>query len=64
MTGTLEAGKEADVIAVDGDPLADITALSRVAFVMARGRVAKALDLPTPAPGHRGSFAAPEPAAR
>ena len=41
VTGTLEAGKEADIIAVDGDPLIDITAMSRVEFVMARGRVAK-----------------------
>jgi imidazolonepropionase-like amidohydrolase len=42
VTGTLEAGKEADVIAVDGDPLTDITATSRVEFVMARGQIVKA----------------------
>lgn len=42
VTGTLEAGREADVIAVDGNPLTDITATSRVDFVMARGRVVKA----------------------
>jgi len=42
VTGTLEAGKDADVIAVEGDPLHDITAMSRVAFVMARGRVVTA----------------------
>ena len=36
-TGSLTAGKQADIIAVDGDPLADITALGRVAFVMRSG---------------------------
>jgi imidazolonepropionase-like amidohydrolase len=37
-TGTLEAGKSADLIAVDGDPLTDATALVRVGYVMAAGR--------------------------
>jgi imidazolonepropionase-like amidohydrolase len=37
--GTLEVGKEADVVAVPGDPLADITATQRVSFVMKGGRV-------------------------
>ena len=37
--GSIEAGKCADLIAVDGDPLADVTVLKRVGFVMARGRV-------------------------
>jgi imidazolonepropionase-like amidohydrolase len=32
--GALETGKFADVIAVTGDPLADITELERVKFVM------------------------------
>jgi imidazolonepropionase-like amidohydrolase len=36
--GTLEAGKSADLIAVDGDPLADAASLTRVRFVMARGK--------------------------
>jgi imidazolonepropionase-like amidohydrolase len=37
--GTLEKGRFADVIAVDGDPLADIGALERVTFVMKEGEV-------------------------
>lgn len=40
-TGTLEAGKEADIVAVPGDPLADITATERVSFVMKGGRIYK-----------------------
>jgi len=39
--GTLAAGYEADVIALDGDPLTDITAVTRVAFVMKGGTVYK-----------------------
>ncbi len=39
--GTLEAGKAADVIAVRGDPLKDITELERVRFVMRAGEVVK-----------------------
>jgi imidazolonepropionase-like amidohydrolase len=37
--GSLEKGKFADLIAVPGDPLADITELQRVMFVMKGGRV-------------------------
>jgi imidazolonepropionase-like amidohydrolase len=37
--GTLEVGKLADIIAVDGDPLADIAALRAVSFVMKAGKV-------------------------
>ncbi len=37
LAGTIAAGKSADIIAVDGDPLADVTELERVSFVMARG---------------------------
>ena len=39
--GTIEPGKEADIIAVQGDPLQDVTVLKRVGFVMADGRVHK-----------------------
>jgi len=41
--GTIEAGKFADIIAVDGDPLADVTTLERVKFVMKGGEVVKNL---------------------
>jgi imidazolonepropionase-like amidohydrolase len=37
--GSIEAGKYADIIAVDGDPLRDITELERVKFVMKGGVV-------------------------
>jgi len=37
QVGTLEVGKQADLIAVDGDPLADVTVLKTVAFVMKGG---------------------------
>ena len=39
--GTIEAGKFADLIAVAGDPLADITQLERVTWVMKAGIVYK-----------------------
>jgi imidazolonepropionase-like amidohydrolase len=37
--GSIDKGKYADLIAVSGDPLADITELQRVTFVMKGGRV-------------------------
>ena len=37
--GSIDKGKFADLIAVSGDPLADITELQRVAFVMKGGRI-------------------------
>jgi imidazolonepropionase-like amidohydrolase len=37
--GTIEPGKSADIIAVTGDPLQDVTVLKKVEFVMARGEV-------------------------
>jgi imidazolonepropionase-like amidohydrolase len=39
--GRLVAGLEADLIAVDGDPLTDITAVARPALVMQRGVVVR-----------------------
>jgi imidazolonepropionase-like amidohydrolase len=39
--GTLEAGKWADLIAVEGDPLKDVTTLQQVKFVMKGGEVVK-----------------------
>lgn len=39
--GSLEPGRSADIIAVDGDPLKDIRTLERVRFVMKEGRVVR-----------------------
>jgi imidazolonepropionase-like amidohydrolase len=39
--GTIAAGKLADIIAVPGNPLTDITATERVSFVMKEGKVVK-----------------------
>ena len=39
--GTIEPGKFADIIAIDGDPIADITAIERVRFVMKNGEIFK-----------------------
>ncbi|MCA1815591.1 MAG: amidohydrolase family protein [Acidobacteria bacterium] len=51
--GTIAPGYEADVIALDGDPRKDITAVRRVAFVMKGGAVYK--NVPRGAiPSHAG----------
>ena len=39
--GSIARGFEADIIALDGDPLKDITAVRRVVFVMKGGVVYK-----------------------
>lgn len=39
--GSIAPGLQADIIALDGDPLTDITAVRRVAFVMKGGKVYK-----------------------
>ncbi len=41
QVGAIEKGKYADMIAVSGDPLADITELQRVKFVMKGGNVVR-----------------------
>jgi imidazolonepropionase-like amidohydrolase len=38
-SGSIAAGYDADIIALDGDPLRDITAVRRVVFVMKGGKV-------------------------
>jgi imidazolonepropionase-like amidohydrolase len=43
--GSIEKGKYADLVAVSGDPLADIAELQRVKFVMKGGKIVKN-DLP------------------
>ena len=40
-TGSVEPNMEADLIAVDGNPLTDIGALEHVSFVMRGGKVYK-----------------------
>ena len=37
--GTIEAGKLADIVAVPGDPLADVVVMEKVGFVMKGGVV-------------------------
>jgi imidazolonepropionase-like amidohydrolase len=44
--GTIAAGMDADLIAVDGDPASDVTALKRVLFVMRQGSVYKGTSTP------------------
>lgn len=39
--GSIAPGLQADIIALDGDPLKDITAVQRVVFVMKGGVVYK-----------------------
>jgi imidazolonepropionase-like amidohydrolase len=52
-TGTLEKGKLADIVAMPGDPIADITATERVFFVMKDGKIIR--HGPATAPAHARS---------
>ncbi|MDP9004768.1 MAG: amidohydrolase family protein [Verrucomicrobiota bacterium] len=48
--GTLEKGKLADIVAMPGNPTADITATERVSFVMKEGKIVKGGTTPLAAP--------------
>ncbi|RAK60287.1 amidohydrolase [Phenylobacterium hankyongense] len=50
VTGSIKPGMEADIIAVEGDPLKDITSLKRVLFVMKGGKVFKNVTDPSQVP--------------
>ena len=50
--GAIAPGMDADIIAMDGDPLRDVTAARRVVFVMKAGKVYENL-----APGTKGQIA-------
>ena len=54
--GTVAVGKVADLIAVPGDPRADITALQRIAFVMKAGEAVKAPPRADQRPGARADW--------
>jgi len=41
ILGSLQPGKYADIIAVNGDPLSDIRVLEHVGFVMKEGKIYK-----------------------
>ena len=57
--GTLEKGKLADVIAVPGDPTADITATERVFFVMKEGKIIRNGPVTPPPPQTAAETAMP-----
>jgi imidazolonepropionase-like amidohydrolase len=57
-TGTVEAGKVADLLLVEGDPTADIGVLTQVAAVMRAGRLVHQVRRPAPEPA-AGALAVP-----
>jgi hypothetical protein len=54
-TGTIEAGKLADIIMVDGDPLANVGNLHKVKRVIANGRLFEASQLLNAAPAAKST---------
>jgi imidazolonepropionase-like amidohydrolase len=46
--GTIEAGKLADIIAIPGNPLEDISLLEQTSFVMLGGKIIKSPDQANP----------------
>lgn len=48
--GTLEPGKFADIVAVPGDPLSDVSTMEKVNFVMKGGTVYKRPEPPPRTP--------------
>jgi len=45
VTGTIEVGKDADIIAVQGNPLQDISAIANVKYVIKQGKVVKSPNI-------------------
>jgi len=58
-TGTIEAGKLADLVVVDGDPLADIANAHKVKRVIANGRVYEMSELLAATSGGRTNSSDP-----
>ena len=54
QVGSIDKGKYADLVAVSGDPIADITELQRVTFVMKGGRIIRN-DVPSALSNSRGT---------
>ncbi len=53
--GSIAPGMQADIIAIEGDPLTDITATRRVVFIMKGGKVYKNLVGPRTGSTHKNS---------
>jgi len=62
--GTVEEGKEADLLLLDADPLADVANTRRIRAVIARGRYYDRTELDARLAALRERFQVPEPAAR